>query len=96
MVTVQDQTGKVIRTLEDNKALKTLLGEYSMPKKEFFSFKTSEGVELNGWMIKPANFDASQKYPLVMTQYSGPNSQEVLDNWEIGWLWNIFPRRDFR
>ena len=85
VVTVQDQTGKVIRTLEDNKALKSLLGEYSISKKEFFNFKTSEGVELNGWMIKPVHFDASKKYPVVMTQYSGPNSQEVLDKWEIGW-----------
>lgn len=85
VVTIQDQAGKVIRTLEDNKALKSLVGEYSMPKKEFFSFKTSEGVALNGWMLKPANFDASKKYPVVMTQYSGPNSQEVLDKWEIGW-----------
>ena len=85
VVTVHDQSGKVIRTLEDNKALKTLLGEYSIPKKEFFKFKTSEGIELNGWMLKPVNFDASKKYPVVMTQYSGPNSQEVLDKWEIGW-----------
>ncbi|HAH22518.1 MAG TPA: S9 family peptidase [Prolixibacteraceae bacterium] len=85
VVTIQDQAGKVIRTLEDNKALKSLLGEYAMPKKEFFNFKTSEGVALNGWMLKPANFDPSKKYPVVMTQYSGPNSQEVLDRWEIGW-----------
>ena len=49
----------------DNKALKDnvtpLLGQ-----KEFFTFKTSEGVELNGWMIKPRNFDASNKYPVIM------------------------------
>ena len=85
LVTLHDQTGKLIRTLEDNAALKNQLKEYAFGKKEFFTFKTSEGVELNGWMIKPANFDQSKKHPVVMTQYSGPNSQSVLDKWSIGW-----------
>ena len=75
--------GKVISTMVDNKALKDnvtpLLGQ-----KEFFTFKTSEGVELNGWMIKPRNFDASKKYPVIMYQYSGPGSQEVTDSWNMG------------
>lgn len=85
LVTLHDQAGKLLRTLEDNSALKKLLTDYRISKKEFFSFKTSEGVELNGWMLKPANFDATKKYPVLMTQYSGPNSQEVLDEWETGW-----------
>jgi dipeptidyl-peptidase-4 len=85
LVTLHEQSGKVIRTLEDNSKLKTLLGEYSISKKEFFSFKTSEAVELNGWLLKPTNFDPARKYPVLMTQYSGPNSQQVLDKWEIGW-----------
>lgn len=75
--------GKVISTMVDNKALKDnvtpLLGQ-----KDFFTFKTSEGVELNGWMIKPRNFDASKKYPVIMYQYSGPGSQEVTDSWNMG------------
>jgi len=85
LVTLHDQAGKLLRTLEDNSTLKNLLKEYNISKKEFFSFKTPEGVELNGWMIKPANFDAAKKYPVVMTQYSGPNSQKVLDSLEVGW-----------
>ena len=56
-----------------------------MPKKEFFSFQTSEGTELNGWMIKPANFSASKKYPVLMYQYSGPGSQQVLDKFGVSW-----------
>jgi dipeptidyl-peptidase-4 len=85
LITLHDQTGKLIRTLEDNSDLKKLLKEYALSKKEFFSFKTSEGVELNGWMIKPVNFDPAKKYPVLMTQYSGPNSQQVLDKWGISW-----------
>jgi dipeptidyl-peptidase-4 len=85
LVTLHDQGGKLIRTLEDNSDLKNLMKEYSVSKKEFFSFKTSEGVELNGWMLKPANFDPAKKYPVLMTQYSGPNRQKVLDSLVINW-----------
>lgn len=84
-VTLHDQSGKLIRTLEENKDLRKLLTEYNFSKKEFFSFKTSEGIDLNGWMLKPLDFDPSKKYPVVMTQYSGPNSQQVLDKWNLGW-----------
>lgn len=71
-------------TLLDNKELKSKTTQLNMPTKEFFSFKTSEGVELNGWMMKPANFNPSKKYPVIMHQYSGPGSQQVLDKWGIG------------
>ncbi|MCK3684843.1 S9 family peptidase [Maribellus sp. YY47] len=77
---------EMIRFLQDNTVLKNTLKNMSIPQKEFFSFKTSEGIELNGYMIKPLGFDASKKYPVFMTQYSGPNSQSVTDSWGgIGW-----------
>jgi len=85
LATLYDQSGKLIRMLEDNSVLQKLLKDYTISKKEFFTFKTTEGVELNGWMLKPTNFDNSKKYPLLMTQYSGPNSQQVLDHWSIGY-----------
>ncbi len=84
-VTLHNSNGDLIRVLEDNKQLAQKLAEYQLTSKEFFSFTTSEGISLNGWMIKPSNFDPSKKYPVVMTQYSGPNSQEVLDTWSIDW-----------
>lgn len=73
--------GEVVRELEGNQALKSLLTGYPMSRKEFFSFKTQEGVLLNGWMIKPWNFDSTKVYPVFMTEYGGPGSQEVLDQW---------------
>lgn len=85
LVTLHDEKGKLIRTLEDNHELKERLKEYQLSKKEFFTFKNPEGVDLNGWMLKPADFDPSKKYPVLMTQYSGPNSQQVLDTWQVGW-----------
>ena len=84
VVTTNDNQGKELKTLIDNKQLKDALKKFDMPTKEFFTFKTSDGVELNGWMIKPADFNANKKYPVVMFQYSGPYSQQVHDSWYIG------------
>ena len=85
LVTLHDISGKQIRVLEDNKKLESLITERKIPQKEFFTFTTKEGIELNGWMIKPSNFNQNTKYPVLMTQYSGPNSQEVVDQFGIGW-----------
>jgi len=85
LVTLHDSKGKQIRVLEDNKALLARVGQFEISPKEFFTFKTSEGVELNGWMVKPLDFDEGKEYPVLMTQYSGPNSQQVLDRWGMGW-----------
>lgn len=79
-----------LRFLQDNTVLKNTVKSINIPQKEFFSFMTSEGVELNGYMIKPAGFDSSKKYPVLMTQYSGPNSQSVSDSWGRGVGWNEY------
>ena len=84
VVTTNDNTGKTIKTLIDNSNLKQRLAEFDMPTKEFFTFTTSDGVELNGWMVKPHDFDATKQYPVVMFQYSGPYSQQVNDSWYTG------------
>lgn len=84
LITLNNNKGQEMVTLLDNKELKGKTTQLNMPTKEFFSFKTSEGVELNGWMMKPANFNPSKKYPVIMHQYSGPGSQQVLDKWGIG------------
>ena len=84
VTTLCDATnGKVISTMVDNAELKKTVTPL-LGKKEFFSFKTADGVELNGWMIKPQNFDAQKQYPVIMYQYSGPGSQEVTDSWNMG------------
>lgn len=85
VVSVYDVKGNEIRTIEENATLKKKLDEYIKPSFGFFTFKTSDGTELNGYMIKLSGFDPSKKYPVVMTQYSGPNSQEVTDSWQFDW-----------
>lgn len=85
LITLNDNTGKTLATLVDNQALKQEIALYDMPRKEFFSFQTSEGVTLNGWMMKPTDFSAGRKYPVLMYQYSGPGSQQVVDRFGISW-----------
>lgn len=84
-VTLNDIKGKEIKVLEDNHELIDRILSFKIPQKEIFTFKTSEGVELNGWMIKPGDFNKNSNYPVLMTQYSGPNEQEVLDEFAVNW-----------
>jgi dipeptidyl-peptidase-4 len=77
---------RLVRVLQDNTVLKNKLDNYAIPQKEFFKFTTSEGIELNGYMIKPPGFNETKEYPVLITQYSGPNSQSVRDSWGgVGW-----------
>ena len=82
--TLCQNNGKTLATLIDNQSLKQKLASYSLGKKELFTFTTSEGVTLNGWMVKPADFSPSKKYPVIMYQYGGPGNQQVLNQWGIG------------
>ena len=82
--TLCQNNGKVLQTIIDNQELEQKLKGYELGRKELFSFKTSEGVELNGWMVKPADFNPSVKYPVIMYQYGGPGNQQVLNQWGIG------------
>lgn len=85
-ISLHDANGKLLRMLEDNQATAQKIVEARLPQKKFIVVTAADGVtELNGWILKPANFDASKKYPLVMVQYSGPNSQEVTDRFGIDW-----------
>lgn len=85
VVTVCDARGKTLRTLEDNAALKTFAAQSQLPVKEFFTCPNAAGEPMNGYMLKPLNFDPSKRYPVVMSQYSGPGSQSVLDDWKVDW-----------
>jgi len=79
-----DATGKTLKTLEDNQELRTKLSTKNLGERRFFTFKTQDGIELNGFMVLPADFSEAKKYPVVMHQYSGPGSQQVLDSWSAG------------
>jgi dipeptidyl-peptidase-4 len=76
---------KQVKVMEDNAALAKKAKEAGMSRREFFTFTTERGDKLNGYLTKPHNFDPAKKYPVLMEQYSGPGSQEVLDQWQFGW-----------
>ena len=82
--TLCQNNGKVLQTLIDNQELVQKLSGYDLGTKELFSFTTSEGVQLNGWMVKPKDFNSAKKYPVIMYQYGGPGNQQVLNQWGIG------------
>ncbi|MDD3005521.1 S9 family peptidase [Flavobacterium sp.] len=75
------KTGKELQSIKKNEALSNKLKSYNLPSKEFFELTTEKGHKLNAWIIKPKNFDASKKYPVLMHQYSGPGSQQVDNAW---------------
>lgn len=77
----ESKTGKEVQVIENNQALADKLKGYNLPAKEFFVLKTAKGNELNAWILKPKDFDASKKYPVFMYQYSGPGSQQVNNDW---------------
>lgn len=73
-------SGKQLKVLEDNAALRQQLANVQLNTKEFFSFTTEDGTTLNGYMIKPADFDENKEYPVLMYVYGGPGSQTVMNN----------------
>jgi len=85
VISIRDEKGKQLTILNDNSELQGRLQTLRYPQKEFFTFTTSQGTLLNGWMLKPVNFDPNRKYPTLMIQYSGPGSQEVLDRYGLDW-----------
>lgn len=84
VTTLRDASGRTLKTLIDNKELADRLSAKQLGQREFFTFRTSGGTELNGFMVKPASFSPGKKYPVILFQYSGPGSQQVLDSWSTG------------
>lgn len=78
---LMNSDGKLIRPLEDNSTLKKNLDALQLSKKTFFTFQITDGTTLNGYLILPSHFDSTQKYPVFMTCYGGPGSQQVLNSW---------------
>jgi len=76
---------KPLRVLEDNQKLQQRLEEYRVAPKEFITLTGAEGQAMNAWIVKPHNFSPTHRYPVLMIQYSGPDSQQVLDQYGYGW-----------
>jgi len=84
-----DARGKLVRVLEDNIALKDTMTNYQFSKIEILKIPNENSDSLNAWMIKPPDFDPNKKYPVLLYQYSGPGSQEVMDKFPVGnYFWH--------
>jgi dipeptidyl-peptidase 4 len=73
--------GKLVKVLEDNRALAMRMKNYVLSERTFTTFTTSDGTVLNGWMMKPHRFDAGMKYPVYMYAYNGPGSNLCNNGW---------------
>ena len=87
-ITLNKEDGKEVRILQTNEKLKERMKEYDFSQVDFFSFKTGDEVELNGWMLKPPHFNPEKKYPVLFTIYGGPGSQTVVNRWGVASAWN--------
>mgnify|MGYP000446619525 CR=1 FL=1 len=81
LITLRLANGRLVKELKNSSNLVNKLDKLKLTQKEFISFTTEEDVQLNGWMIKPADFDPNKKYPVLMYLYGGPGSQQVTDAW---------------
>ena len=81
--TINDNKGNELRILQNNERLKEKMQEYNCVYTEFFQFTTTEGVTMDGWMMKPADFNPTKKYPVLVYTYGGPGSVEVNKNFNI-------------
>ncbi len=79
-VALSDDKGRVLKMLEDNQGVSEFIKTHAYSPEEHFQFTNSDGVKLDGYYIKPFNYDPTKKYPLVMTVYGGPESHDIFDN----------------
>ena len=84
----QELTPKMIKVVNDNPKLEAKMAEYDLSKAEFVRVPNSKGDTLNGWMLKPVDFDPNKKYPLLFCNYGGPGSQQVANRFGAVSFWH--------
>jgi dipeptidyl-peptidase-4 len=90
VITLHDASGKQLRVLEDNRDVREAYAAAGFPEREAITVTANDGItKLNGWILKPADFNPAKKYPVVMIQYSGPNSQQVVDKYNAAWYYAL-------
>jgi dipeptidyl-peptidase-4 len=89
-VTLHKSDGTLVRVLEDNAVLRWDMKSHGFARKEFITIPVEEGIELHAYLVKPPDFDSTRKYPLLISVYGGPESQEVLDGWDSRYPWQAY------
>jgi dipeptidyl-peptidase 4 len=86
-ISLNTSTGIQLRVLKDNHVLQQVCQAHGFTPKDFFTFTGSSGTNFNGFMIKPPDFKPRKKYPVLIYVYGGPESQEVMDQWDFWYTW---------
>lgn len=85
---IRKKDGSLVETLRDNQSVKDRMEEYNFSGMEFIQVPTEDNIMMNGFMIKPPDFDKNKEYPMVMFVYGGPGSQEVSNSWgSLNYAW---------
>lgn len=84
IIRLREASGREIRTLETNESLQERLTKYSYAAPSFFKVMGPSGDSLNAWMMRPPDFTAQRRYPVLMYVYGGPGSQTVTNSWALG------------
>lgn len=90
VIAIYDIKGKLIKTLKDNQKLINKINEYAIGNIAFIKIPNTKGDTLNGWLLKPADFDSTKKYPVLFCNYGGPGSQQVADRWGAVSFWHQY------
>ena len=94
-ISLHETGGKQIRVLEDNAKAAEVAKAYGIQAREFFQMTTSESVMLNGYMIKPTDFDPNKQYPVLMFVYGGPGSQQVANSWSHNVWFDLLAQKGY-
>jgi dipeptidyl-peptidase-4 len=81
-------SAKLVKTINESAKLKAKMDEYEIGKTEFIRVPNSKGDTLNGWMLKPTDFDPAKKYPVLFCNYGGPGSQQVANRFGSVSFWH--------
>jgi dipeptidyl-peptidase-4 len=76
------------KVVNESAKVKAVLNEYALGTASLIRVPNSKGDTLNGWMLKPANFDANKKYPVLFCNYGGPGSQQVTNRFGAVSMWH--------
>lgn len=87
--TLNDPIGQELRVIENNRKLKAEIAGFGFKDKQFIKVPAADGQSLNGWMLKPMEFDSDKKYPVVLVQYGGPDSQLAVDAYDFDWEYSL-------
>jgi dipeptidyl-peptidase-4 len=81
-VALRSGSGELVRVLEENLLLRDMVSAYGVRAPELFTIPGADGTPLDGYLIRPADFDESGLYPLLLYVYGGPGSQRVRNEWQ--------------